>query len=644
MFGGKANQGESLSRKTCQSKCIVTTSAGKRINAWLMKRIIFLVACTMPLALLCQEIQNLDSVEVFARRRAADVHIQKMDSAVLKNSATENLGDVLQKSSSINVNANGFFGQVSSPSVGGLGSDHVKIHWEGIELNQLTLGSFDLSLFPSFLASSVSINSGSDYNTLNTGAFGSGINITSTSNSNRFALGFGSFGYRSAYVQVSETYKKLKVSVKPYIIYGDNDFKYLEKRPRETVEKISEHNTLQQQGLQSNIAYGDKLKVGIWWQGRSKQLPATLQQNKNSKAVQFDKNQRVFVRYTPNVHWYVQADYSNDYLSYRDKLSSQSEYTINSNIRIKRYGLNARYRTYVGPVRIQTETQALNYGIESSGFSSIISQWRTQHKVSAFYQKNWFFTHMASKLIALESEPVRNTLSAAVGVSRGANSVSYGIDQRFKLPDFNDLYWAQGGNPNLKNEEGLSHYVLFTHSQKMDLDFKVSFTELENKIQWIPGPQYWSPINIGQLRSISFDANAGKKIKTESGGIQLDAFANYSRAQVFENDAYQSEQVPYLPAYKVGFSADAVRNNTSVFVSSYYMSKRFTDFNNDELFALGAYWNVDLGITQQCKLGNTPIELQLKVNNLLNNTELLALARPNPGRYFRFTLSFAFDS
>ena len=644
MLGGKANQSESLSRKTCQSTCIVTISAGKRINAWLMKRIIFLVACIMPLALLCQEIHNLDSVEVFARRRAADVHIQTMDSAVLKNSATENLGDVLQKSSSINVNANGFFGQVSSPSVGGLGSDHVKIHWEGIELNQLTLGSFDLSLFPSFLASSVTINSGSDFNTLNTGAFGSGINITSSSTANQFALGFGSFGYRNAFIQVSETYKKLNVSVKPYIIYGDNDFKYLEKRPRETVEKTSDHNVLEQQGLQSSIAYGDKLKAGIWWQGRSKQLPATLQQNKNSKAIQFDKNQRIFLRYTPNVHWYVQGDYSNDYLSYRDKLSSGSDYSINSNIRIARYGLNARYRTYLGPVRIQTETQILNYNVESSGFSSIISQWRTQHKVSAFYQKKWFFGNIASKLIAIESEPSRNTLSAAIGANHNANSISYGMDQRYKLPDFNDLYWAQGGNPNLKNEEGLSHYVLFTHSRKIEFDFKINYTNLVNKIQWIPGPQYWSPINIGRMRSVSFDANAGKHLAIESVKVKLNAFANYSRAQVFENDAFQSEQVPYLPAYKVGFSADAVRNNTSLFVSSYYMSKRYTDFNNDELFALGAYWNVDLGITQQYKLGNTPVALQLKVNNLLNNTELLALSRPNPGRYFRFTLFFSFDS
>jgi iron complex outermembrane receptor protein len=610
-----------------------------------MKKLLFLIVFIAPSWVCAQLHKNLDSIEVFAKTSVADVQVQHVDSIVLQFLGTENLGDVLQKHSGINVNANGFFGQVSSPSSGGLGSDHVKVHWEGVELNQLTLGSFDLSLFPTFLADGVIVNSGSDFNTLGGNASGLGVNIQSNaSQGNELGFGFGSFGYHQARVKVSERVGAIQFTMQPYIISSENDFRYEEKLPREVVEKVSEHNALQQVGFMMNAIIGEKLKTGVWAQNRQKQLPNILQENGAPAALQLDRNYRAFMRFNPSNHWEWQLDYSNDQLQYRDKLGREIDYSINSKIDIQRLGNHLRYRYYVKHFKIQAQSQILYYSINSSGFSKRVNQWRSQNQLSVEFKKSGWYGKLASKLLSIEGEDLRNTVMASVGYSFGKTTLSYGINQRFKAPDFNDLFWANGGNPDLKNEEGWSHYALLHHKGRWISELKMTHIQLKNKIQWIPNGNNWSPINIYQMRSLSMDVRVGRKWTKDFGRFGFNVFANHTTANEMngETGEFKAEQVIYLPRYKVGVNGSVNNKKCGVSISAYGMDKRFTDRDNQEIFALLPYYSVDAGISRQLFLGNTLSMLQLQVSNVLNNTELLTLSRPNPGRYYRLTLSFKF--
>lgn len=610
-----------------------------------MKKLFFLLALVTSVGMHAQLHKNLDSLEVFAKKSVADIQVQEIDSTVLQFLGTENLGDVLQKHSGINVNANGFFGQVSSPSSGGLGSDHVKIYWEGVELNQLTLGSFDLSLFPSFLAGKVSLNSGSDFNTLGGTASGLGVNIESgNGDKNQLNFGVGSFGYYKASVKISEQIGRVNFSVQPYIISSQNNFEYEEKQPRDVVVKKSEHNALQQYGVMADVRFATQWKAGVWAQKRKKQLPSILQQSGVSSALQLDENYRVFTRFNPNSQWEWQADFSNDKLVYRDKLDKGADYDINSNMNLQRLGNHVRYRFYVKQFKIQAQSQALYYNVLSSGFSNTIEQWRSQNQLSVEYKKGPVYARLASKLVGIESQKWQNTLMASAGYSYKKFTLSYGVNQRFKAPDFNDLYWANGGNPDLKNEEGWSHYVLLHQEGKWVSELKITHTELKNKIQWIPNGNNWSPINIHQLRSLAFDAKIGRNWKKEDHSLGFNAFVNRTVANEMDvaTGEYRLEKVIYLPLYKAGVSAHLDSKAWTFSASSYAMSKRYTDSNNEDLFALQAYYNIDAGISKKIMLNETPCRLQLQVNNVLNNTELLALSLPNPGRYYRLNITLEF--
>jgi iron complex outermembrane receptor protein len=606
-----------------------------------MKKLFFLLALVTSVGMHAQLHKNLDSLEVFAKRSVADIQVLEIDSTVLQFLGTENLGDVLQKHSGINVNANGFFGQVSSPSSGGLGSDHVKIYWEGVELNQLTLGSFDLSLFPTFLAGKVRINSGSDFNTLSGTASGLGVNIqTAHGGNNQLNFGVGSFGYYRTSVKVSDQKGRVNFSVQPYIISSQNNFEYEEKQPRDVVLKESEHNALQQYGVMADVRVGTQWKTGIWAQKRSKQLPSILQQSGASSALQLDENYRVFTRFNPNSKWEWQADYSNDNLVYRDKLDKGADYDIHSTMKLQRLGNHLRYRFYVKQFKIQAQSQVLYYNVLSSGFSNTKDQWRIQNQLTLEYKKGPIYARVASKLVGIESQKWQNTLMASAGYSYKKVTLSYGVNQRFKAPDFNDLYWANGGNPDLKNEEGWSHYFLLHTEGKWTAELKATHTELKNKIQWIPTGNNWSPINIHQLRNFALDAKVGRNWKKENHHVGFTAFANRTIANEMDvvTGDYRPEQVIYLPLYKAGVTANLERKNWQLSTSAYVMSERFTEPNNDELFALKPYYNMDLGISRMMEINTTSCRLQLQINNVLNNTELLTLSRPNPGRYYRINI------
>ena len=511
-----------------------------------MKKLLYIIAFLAPNWAFAQLHKNLDSLEVYAQKSVADAHVYSFDSNLIQFSKSENLGDILQKHSAINVNVNGFFGQVSSPASGGLGSDHVKIHWEGVELNQLTLGSFDLSLFPTFLASGISINSGSDFNTLGGNASGLGVNIeTSKRVANQLEFETGSFAHYRTSARVAQQIGRTHLVVQPYFISSENNFEYQEKGPREVLTKESKHNALEQFGWMTNLAVGSKFRAGMWSQNRKKQLPLTLQQNGIAAGLQLDNNMRLFARYNPSTHWEWQGDFSRDDLQYRDKLGNELDYSINSKINLQRWGNHLRYRFYAKHFKFQAQSQLLHYWVNSSGFGKKIEQWRTQNQFSAEYKNKAWYGRVASKLQAIEGQKWRNTIMASVGYAFQNTTVSYGINQRFKAPDFNDLYWANGGNPDLKNEEGWSHFAFISRQAKWNTELKFTHTELKNKIQWIPNGRNWSPINLQQLRSFAVDAKVGRQWKIKDRLFGLDAFANHTRANEWDTNRedYAEEQV-----------------------------------------------------------------------------------------------------
>ena len=88
----------------------------------------------------------------------------------------------------------------------------------------------------------------------------------------------------------------------------------------------------------------------------------------------------------------------------------------------------------------------------------------------------------------------------------------------FKAPTFNDLYWPDGANPNLKPEESETIEVSLSNSQK-DISWQASMyqTQIDNMIEWAPlttPPFNWAPSNIEKADISGLELSVSKHIET----------------------------------------------------------------------------------------------------------------------------------
>ncbi|MCJ7508207.1 MAG: TonB-dependent receptor [candidate division Zixibacteria bacterium] len=91
----------------------------------------------------------------------------------------------------------------------------------------------------------------------------------------------------------------------------------------------------------------------------------------------------------------------------------------------------------------------------------------------------------------------------------GQIKFSYG--QAFRAPTFNDLYWPQGGNKNLKPEKGESYEVSLCLNDK-DNYFDLTFfsRQVKDLITWAPLGEnnLWQPFNLDKYEAWGIEADA----------------------------------------------------------------------------------------------------------------------------------------
>ena len=192
----------------------------------------------------------LKTVEIWRNTPIQKLDEVKVDSGLQKVFQSENLAALLQNSGVLQLNINGRFGAMASANSGGMGSDQVKVYWEGIELNQLTLGMFDFSLFPAFLINNVSVNKQADGLSIGNSSVGSTVSLSNNDVSSSLNLEIGSFNHYRAHIKKAFSGSYVSGHVQLYHINSENNFEYKERngRPREI-----DHNRLIQTGSEAKF-------------------------------------------------------------------------------------------------------------------------------------------------------------------------------------------------------------------------------------------------------------------------------------------------------------------------------------------------------------------------------------------------------
>jgi outer membrane cobalamin receptor len=226
----------------------------------------------------------------------------------------------------------------------------------------------------------------------------------------------------------------------------------------------------------------------------------------------------------------------------------------------------------------------------------------------------------------------------------------------FRLPTFNDLYYTSVGNTFLKPEFTHQYDLGFTYQKKYDkslfkgLYVKVDgyYNKVTDKIVAIPTSNMfrWMMLNLGKVEIIGADVN----VQTEMmlGNVKIKPLLAYTYQSAQDKtitkgfkETYYGEQIPYTPRHSGSFTLMADYKDWSFNYSTIYVGERYDgQQDNIRYNYIQPWYTHDLSVQRKLSLAGHPFKINLEMNNVFNQYYDVVLNYPMPGRNFRLTLNF----
>nr|WP_315030881.1 TonB-dependent receptor [uncultured Chryseobacterium sp.] len=229
----------------------------------------------------------------------------------------------------------------------------------------------------------------------------------------------------------------------------------------------------------------------------------------------------------------------------------------------------------------------------------------------------------------------------------------------FRLPTFNDLYYTNVGSTFLEPEFTFQHDVGFTYQKKYDhpvfkgFYIKVDgyYNKVKDKIIAVPTTNMfrWMMLNLGKVEIIGADVNAQAEFAL--GKVKLRPLLSYTyqsaKDKTFKGeginpaDTFYNNQIPYTPWNSGSFTMMADYKDWSFNYSFIYVGKRYDgQLDNIQYNSVQPWYTHDLSIQRKLNLAGHPFKINLEMNNVLNQYYDVVKNYPMPGRNFRLSLNF----
>ena len=221
----------------------------------------------------------------------------------------------------------------------------------------------------------------------------------------------------------------------------------------------------------------------------------------------------------------------------------------------------------------------------------------------------------------------------------------------FRMPTFNDLYYADMGNSKL-NPEHVTQYnlgIVYDHSSRSFWsNFRIStdvyYNKVKDKIVAYPkGQQFrWTMLNLGKVDIQGVDVSTQLTVNPmRELYITFRGQYTYQRAIDVTDpaDNYYRDQIPYIPRNSGSAVINASWKGWGLNYSWIYVGERYNQQENIRYNYTQPWYTSDISVSKDFRLDNVSLRALLEVNNLLSQDYDVILNYPMPKRNFRVTLS-----
>ncbi|WP_290209961.1 MULTISPECIES: TonB-dependent receptor [Bacteroidales] len=633
--------------------------------------------------------RQLDEVVVTARKPNEDIiPAQTLSGEELHRLNSNSVADALRYFSGVQVKDYGGVGGIKTVNIRSMGTNHTGVVYDGVELGNAQNGQIDLGQFSLDNIEALSLyngqkseilqpakdfgSAGTIYMRTRTPVFNDGENYHA-----RVTVRTGSFDLLnpSALIELKLS-ERISTSLSAEWINSSGKYKFRYRRVNPAGELAYDTTAVRQNGdinaTRIELNTHGTLNSGSWnfkvYNYNSERgVPGAIVNNVWRRGERiWDTNSFAQGRYTgffgkfTTLNNIKYAFYRTHYVNNDDKqikidnlykqkeiyFSSANEYTINDFWQISGSydfmwnNLDADVYGFVKPDRISqylSVATALDFNrvkLQASALGTFIHD-----RIKG--QEAPKDKHIFTPAIFVNGYPLRNK----------DFSIRAFYKQSFRMPTFNDLYYADMGNSKLSPER-VTQYNLgllydhqsssFISSARVSAD--VYYNRVKDKIVAYPkGQQFrWTMLNLGLVDIRGIDLTGLLTINPYKD-LYLTVRGQYTfqRAIDITNpaDNYYRDQIPYIPRHSGSAVVNAQWRGWGLNYSWIYVGERYNQQENIRYNYTQPWYTSDVSLSKDFKLGRVNLRGLIEINNLLSQDYDVILNYPMPKRNYRFTLT-----
>ncbi len=637
-------------------------------------------------------VHAINEVVVYGNRINKEViPVQILAGEQLKKLSVHSVADAVRYFSGVQIKDYGGIGGLKTINIRSMGSHHVGVFYDGIELGNAQNGVIDLGRFSLDNMEAISMYNGqksaifqpakdfasasSIYMATRTPRFGEG-----KQNNLNIALKGGSFAtINPSLLWEHQFNNKLSSSISAEYMYtsGKYKFRYAKRDGYDTTEvrKNGDVRSLRIEGALFGVIPSGEWKTKVYYYNSERGYPGASVREEPGKFKHQDRqwDDNLFVQgsfrkhFNPRYSLLLNAKYAFDYL----------HYLSDPNLDITTMHVDNRYKQQ------ESYLSAANMFTLSDWWSASLAtdfQWNKLDAdlVNFVYPHRYSFLTAGATSLRFErfkfQASVLHTfvkdITKKTGGSAGTKSIftptavaSYqpfrDIDLNlrsfykriFRMPTLNDLYYTFIGNKELKPEFTNQYDVGITYGKnfkrailrRIELQTDFYYNQVEDKIIAMPTSNQfrWTMLNLGyvEIRGVDVALQGDWKVRQINFSSRLNY--TYQKAQDFTNpeSRYYGGQIPYVPWH----SGTAILNGNykgwDVNYSFIYTGERYEAVANIPENYAQPWYTHDLALSKSIPLQAVTLRITGEVNNIFNQPYEVVQCYPMPGTNFKIKLN-----
>lgn len=224
--------------------------------------------------------------------------------------------------------------------------------------------------------------------------------------------------------------------------------------------------------------------------------------------------------------------------------------------------------------------------------------------------------------------------------------------QSYRMPTLNDLYYTDMGNAYLRPEKARQYNLGFLWDfdwgnrtvSLLQFGCDAYYNDITDKIIAYPkGQQFrWTMLNLGHVDIRGIDAQAMLLLRLPRD-IKLTTKLQYTYQRAIDitspSDTYYRNQIPYIPWHSGSVVLMAEWRGWTLNYSWIYVGERYNQQENILYNYTQPWYTSDLSLMKNFRVGKVGMRATVEVNNLFSQDYDVILNYPMPKRNYRFGLT-----